>query len=120
MEIRTHNDDSILVISLAGELDSRSAPMVQERVLPSLPAGERILLDLSEVTLVSSAGLRTMLLIYRQAQCVNSSVALVGLTPQLRAVLAATGFLTFFACADDLPRGMAMLRGDGPDAAAAA
>lgn len=112
MEIRTSTVESITVISLTGDLDSRSAPTVQERILPSLPADEQILLDLSQVQFVSSAGLRTMLLVYRQAQCVNSSVALVGLSPDLRAVLSATGFLSFFICADDVSKGVAMLRAD--------
>lgn len=112
MEIRTSTVDSVTVISLNGDLDSKSAPAVQERILPSLPADDRILLDLSEVAFVSSAGLRTMLLVYRQAQCVNSAVALVGLTAELRAVLSATGFLSFFVCADDVSKGVAMLRAD--------
>jgi anti-sigma B factor antagonist len=112
VEIRTTTVDSITVISLRGDLDSRSAHMVQEQVLPSLPADERILLDLSEVKFLSSAGLRAMLLVYRQAQCVNSSVALVGLTKELQAVLSATGFLRFFICVDDVHKGVAMLRAD--------
>ena len=78
MEIERHVVDSITVISLAGDLDGRFAATVQEQLLTSLPADERILLDLTKVPFVSSAGLRTMLLIYRQAQVVNSTVALVG------------------------------------------
>ena len=81
MEIERHVVDSITVISLAGDLDGRFAATVQEQLLTSLPADERILLDLTKVPFVSSAGLRTMLLIYRQAQLVNSTVALVSTVP---------------------------------------
>ena len=110
MQIREYKIDSILVIRLTGDLDSRSAPAAQEQILPSLPADERILLDLTGVPFVSSAGLRTMLLIYRQAQVMNSSVALVGLSKELRDVLTATGFLGFFVVADTLSEAVQSLR----------
>ena len=106
MEIERHVVDSITVISLAGDLDGRFAATVQEQLLTSLPADERILLDLAKVPFVSSAGLRTMLLIYRQAQVVNSTVALVGPSPELRSVLSATGFLGFFVVADTVAEGV--------------
>ena len=110
MEIKKHVVDEILVVELTGDLDSRSAPAVQEQLLRSVPANERVMLDLSGVSFVSSAGLRTMLLIYRQAQSVNSSVALVGLSDEIRRVLSATGFLGFFVVADHLGDGLAALR----------
>lgn len=109
MDIQRHVVGEIMVISLAGDLDGRFAATVQEQVLPSLPRDERILLDLTKVPFVSSAGLRTMLLIYRHAQVVNSSVALVGLSHELRSVLAATGFLGFFVVADTVADGVEAL-----------
>ena len=115
MDISKRIIDSVTVISLVGSLDSRSAPAVQETILPSLPEDGRVLLDLGEVTFVSSAGLRTMLLIYRQAQCVDTTVALVGLSDQLREVLSATGFLGFFVVADSVDGGLAGLRVPQPE-----
>jgi anti-sigma B factor antagonist len=110
MEIHQTVVDSVTVLSLVGDLDSRSAPAAQEQILPSLPANRQILLDLTGVPFVSSAGLRTMLLIYRQAQCLDSTVALVGLSTELMSVLAATGFLAFFVVADSIPAGVEALR----------
>jgi len=110
MQIREYKIDSIVVIRLTGDLDSRSASATQEQILPSLPADERILLDLTGVPFMSSAGLRTMLLIYRQAQIMNSSVALVGLSSELRDVLTATGFLSFFVVADELADAVELLK----------
>jgi len=110
MQIHEYKIDSLLVIRLTGDLDGRSAPVAQEQILPSLPADEKILLDLTGVPFVSSAGLRTMLLIYRQAQIMNSSVALVGLSAELHDVLSATGFLGFFVIADTLAEAVELLR----------
>jgi anti-sigma B factor antagonist len=106
VEITRNVVGSILVIGLAGDFDGRFAAKVQEEVLRTLPRDERILLDLTNVPFVSSAGLRTLLLIYRQALVVNSSVGLVGLSPQVRSVLAANGFLEFFAVADTVAQGV--------------
>jgi anti-sigma B factor antagonist len=115
MDISKRIIDTVTLISLAGSLDSRSAPAAQESILPSLPEDGRVLLDLSDVTFVSSAGLRTMLLIYRQAQCVDTTVALVGLSDQLREVLSATGFLGFFVVAESVDGGLAGLRVPQPE-----
>ena len=52
---------------------------------------------------------RTVAGIYRQAQVLNSSVALVGLSHELRSVLAATGFLGFFVVADTVADGVEAL-----------
>lgn len=109
MEIRRSRSDDVLVLSLIGDLDGRSAPAAQEEILPALPPNERILLDLSELKLVTSAGLRTMLLIYRQARARNSTVALVGLSAQLRNIMSATGFLTFFVVTESVEDGLVKL-----------
>jgi anti-sigma B factor antagonist len=109
MEIRKRTVASVTVISLVGDLDARAAAAAEEKILPLLPVTQRILLDLVGVSYVSSAGLRILLLIYRHAQCVRSSVALVGLSEELRAVLTATGFLRFFVIADNLSDGVRAL-----------
>jgi len=112
VDIRQQTVGSIRVISLHGDLDSRSSPGAQEQILPALPENGRVLLDLSDVPFISSAGLRSMLLIYRQAQCVNSTVALLGLSDELRGVLSATGFLGFFIVVDSLTEGVEALRAE--------
>ena len=109
MNVVSQTVASVMVIGLQGDLDSRSAAAAQEQILALLPAGERVLIDLSGVPYVSSAGLRIMLLIYRQAQCIDSSVALVGLSDELRSVMSATGFLGFFTVADGLAAGLRAL-----------
>ena len=47
-----------------------------------------------------------LLLIYRQAQSRHSEVALVGLTDEIKDTMSATGFLSYFLTADDVPAGV--------------
>ncbi|MEU8261554.1 STAS domain-containing protein [Micromonospora sp. NPDC048999] len=109
MEISKNSVNDVTVARLAGILDSSTAGDLHAEILPMLMEGRPLLLDFGEVSHVSDAGLRTMLVIYRQAQCVDGRVAVVGLNPDLRSALAATGFLRFFAVADDLAGGLAAL-----------
>jgi anti-sigma B factor antagonist len=66
---------------------------------------------------MSSAGLRTLLLLYRNAEAVNTTVGLAGVSPDLRQMMEATGFLGFFAVSDTVSDGLRDL-GSGPDAGA--
>lgn len=111
MNIRKRTVDSVVVISLDGQLDSHSAALIQDKVGRLLPAGGRVLLDFGKVACVSGEGLRIMRLVYRHAQCLDCSVALVGIAPDLLNVLAATGFLDFFLVAETVPEALAALRG---------
>jgi len=115
MEVHKRVAKGVTICSLSGELDARTAQQVQDEILMSMPKGVRILLNFADVTFVSSAGLRTMLLIYRQAQRVQGSVALVGLSEELKSVLSATGFLGFFVVAGTVEEGLAALRATAPE-----
>jgi anti-sigma B factor antagonist len=92
--------DDVAVVSLSGALDHQSAVEVQDRIARLLPEREHMVVDFSKVSCVSSASLRTMVLLYRQAQALGHTVAVVGLSPEVHNVLEATGFLDFFVLND--------------------
>jgi anti-sigma B factor antagonist len=100
----------VAVISLSGALDSDSAPEVQYRLSQLQPEYECLVIDFAKVTCVSSASLRMLVLIYRQARAAGHTVAVVGLTPEVSNVLDATGFLDFFIVAETVADGVAMVR----------
>lgn len=99
MKIRKRTVGTTLVVELEGDLDSRSAPDAGARLCKMMSAEPRMIVDLTGVPYMSSAGLRTMLLLYRQAQSRDAAVALVGLSNDLRSMMQATGFLDFFVVA---------------------
>ena len=109
MEIEFETVDGITVVTLFGELDSRTAPIVQERLM-DLPGPEaRVLLEMSGVNYISSAGLRALLMLYRRMATSEGQVALSGLNESIKDVMAVTGFLEFFAAYDSLEEGLAAL-----------
>lgn len=110
MKVVKRQVGDVAVIALSGALDSGSAPEVQYRLSQLQAEYECIVIDFTKVTCVSSASLRMLVLIYRQARAVGHTVAVVGLSPEVRNVLDATGFLNFFIVAETAAEGVAMVR----------
>lgn len=109
MEIELREEGDVTVATLFGELDGRSAPAVQEK-LSSLPQPDaRLLLDMSGVNYISSAGLRALLMLYRQINGNNGRVVLVGLPESIEDMMAVTGFLDFFAAYDNYGEALSAL-----------
>jgi anti-sigma B factor antagonist len=94
---------------VAGEIDSNSAPQAQERILPLAQPGSKILLDMSGVGYMSSAGLRMLLSTYRQVSRQNGSMVLTGLAEEIKDTMSITGFLNFFTIRDTVDEGLQAL-----------
>jgi anti-sigma B factor antagonist len=104
IEIKTVGD--IQVIALAGDVDANTAPKVQKQVLPLAVPRSKILLNLTEVPYMSSAGLRLLLALYRQTTAKEGQLVLVGLAQEIRQTMAVTGFLSFFTTCESLEVGL--------------
>jgi anti-sigma B factor antagonist len=100
MEITIKKTGSVPVAVITGEIDGKTAQQAQAQLLPAMEESGRLLLNLSGVTYLSSAGLRMLLLLYRQALAHEGKVALVGLSEQIKDTMSVTGFLKFFAVAE--------------------
>jgi anti-sigma B factor antagonist len=96
MDINLKEQDGVKVVEVSGDIDSKTAPEAQEKLLPLVEQYKTMVLDMSKVGFMSSAGLRMMLLLYRHATAANGKLALVGLSEQIKDTMAATGFLRFF------------------------
>jgi len=110
MELSTYRRGPVTVVALDGELDSSTGPATREKLVELVAEGGHVLLDLSRVSYMSSAGLRVMLLMYRQANETGTTLALTGIPDDVRGVMSATGFLHFFTVVADLDEGLAVLR----------
>ena len=102
--------DQVSIVELVGDIDGSTASIVQEQVLPLAQADSRILLDLTQVPYMSSAGLRMLLSVYRQISSHNGQVILVGLSEEIRDTMSITGFLDFFTTRETLDTGLEALK----------
>ncbi len=109
METQVQEYDGVTIVRIAGEIDGSTAPVLQDEVLAYAQPGCKLLLDVSLVEFMSSAGLRVMLLLHRQITG-NGQLILVGLSPSLQDTMAATGFLKYFVTSEDVDTGLEALR----------
>ncbi len=109
MNISTSTVSGVSVVTVQGTIDSSTAPAAQEQILPLVQPGCRLLLDMSRVDYMSSAGLRMMLLLYRRVAGGAGRVVLAGLSEDIKDTMSLTGFLDFFHTCDTLDSGLASL-----------
>lgn len=109
-QISVNTVPQVTAIEMAGDVDANSAPLVQEQVLPLAQPGSRILLDMTKVPYMSSAGLRMLLSLYRQVSSKDGRLVLVGLSDDIRDTMSITGFLDFFTTYETFNSGLAALK----------
>ena len=110
MNINIEAADQVTMIELAGEIDGKTAPEVQQQISAHIRPGSKILLDMSQVNYMSSAGLRMLLSTYRQISGSDGQIVLVGLSEEIEDTMSATGFLTFFSTQATVDAGLAVLK----------
>jgi anti-anti-sigma factor len=82
-----------LLIAVSGRLDTSSAPRFDEKVAPLLAEPHKhILVDISGVTYISSAGLRSILHLVKYATDHGGRVGLYSVPAQIMDVLEISGF----------------------------
>jgi anti-sigma B factor antagonist len=84
------------VVTLTGALDGKTAPEAQAALTPVLGEFAVLVIDLTAVGYMSSAGLRVLLLLHRQLAAKKGRAILVGLSDSLAETMRITGFLQFF------------------------
>jgi anti-sigma B factor antagonist len=97
MQINVRTVDEVTVVDLEGEIDANTAAVAQETILPLAGDARKLLLEMTRVTYMSSAGLRLLLATYRRVSGSGGHIVLVGLSDELRDTMSMTGFLDFFA-----------------------
>ena len=110
MDIATKNYDTARVLEIRGDIDGHTAPQVQMQILAEMQPGLPLLIDMSAVSFMSSAGLRVLLTTYRQALQAKNKVMLVGLSEEIKETMSATGFLSFFEIRPSVEDGLKALQ----------
>ena len=102
MQVEIRDNGGIVFIEPVGDIDGKTAPEVHDKVFKLLLPQARIVLNLERVAFMSSAGLREMLLIYREAKAKDAKVVLAAVNDDIRSSMSATGFLAFFVLGDSV------------------
>ena len=94
MFTRTVNEASGLRLYINGRIDTETAPLLREAVWEMPDDITNVIVDFQDVTYISSAGLREMLVLHKQYM--ETSVTVENVSPEVYAIIETTGFDTLF------------------------
>lgn len=112
MTVTNKKVGQVMVLSPAGRLDADTAAGLQDQILAHMESGETIvLLELSALDYVSSAGLRAILVAAKKLQETAGRFALCGLSENVAEVFAVSGFDSILNIYSDQTTALAALAG---------
>ena len=98
MKITEASAGNATILRLSGRLDASNSMALEAAVLPAIGgAGQRLLLDMTDVQYISSAGLRVMLMAAKQARATGGGFAVFGMNNAVRTMFETPGFLRIIA-----------------------
>jgi len=93
MNIGQSKENNALVLTPEGKLDSYSANSFETSVCKSIDNGENsIIMDFSKVYYMSSAGLRTLLIIANRMKDANGTISIFNVSGKVSKVISISGF----------------------------
>jgi anti-sigma B factor antagonist len=95
MELKFSTLESVGVVTVNGSLDTSTAAELNEYVSTQISAGHsQLVLDLSQVEFMSSAGLRAILVSLKECRREGGDLRLAAAQPGTEKVLKISGFLS--------------------------
>ncbi len=93
MQVAVSEQNGITVLSLTGRMDATTANIFGDACRASLDGGaRRVVVDMSGVEYVSSAGLRVILTMLKATRSLKGTLAFCGLQPMVSEVFRISGF----------------------------
>ena len=93
MTLSYDRNDGFLVAEAEGRLDGSNAGEFQANLDGAIDDGDKaVVLDFTQVTYISSAGLRVVLMIAKKLERQNAKFAICGLSAPMREIFQISGF----------------------------
>lgn len=109
MTINLKQVAGVSIIEIADkDVDSRTVSGIQHELIPLIESNSKFIIDLSQVSYMSSGGLRMLLSSYRKVTAKNGKLILVGLSEEIQDTMSVTGFLDFFNHSENATTGLAL------------
>ncbi|WP_042701457.1 STAS domain-containing protein [Azospirillum sp. B506] len=112
MHITEQALNGVVVLHPVGRIDSGSTGEFEGVLMSAIGEdGTRIVVDMAELSYISSAGLRSLLVAAKAARTKRGSIALCAMAPSIRALFDISGFSSLFAIHADAASAVAALGG---------
>jgi anti-anti-sigma factor len=93
VDVKEERKGDVLILRIKGRLDAISSPAAEKKVFDSINSGQnKLLLDFSGVTYLSSAGMRMLLSTTKKLKTLSGRLALCSITTNVMDVLKMSGF----------------------------
>ena len=103
MEIKKEKKNDITCLRIEGCLDASNSSVAEKSVLDTVAAeGANMIIDLSELQYISSAGLRVILVVAKDIKTKNGKIVLCSMTDSVRKVFEISGFTSIFDIQDNV------------------
>ena len=111
MELTVDKQSQATSVAAKGKLDAVGAPELEARCKALIQEGaNRLLLDFAQVEYVSSAGLRSLLVLAKAVKSAGGALALCSLVPAVRDVMTISGFDNILPLAADRAAALELLK----------
>lgn len=111
MEISATPFDDVTAVAVKGRVDSTTADGLTSQLGALVKSGaSRLLIDLKEVSYISSAGFRTLLITARAVAQANGAMVLCGISGEMKRLFDLSGFSELFAIASNRDEALTRLR----------
>ena len=111
MDLNQTREGPVTVIAVCGRLDNASAGTLGDRLSSELDGTDgRLLLELSQLDYISSAGFRVLLVAAKRARESGGQIALAGIAGHVRQLFEIGGFLKLFRVFGSRAEGLEALR----------
>ncbi|SFN07028.1 anti-anti-sigma factor [Pseudonocardia ammonioxydans] len=104
-EVVEHGDGAV-VVHVHGEIDTMTAPVLSERLAMQIPSASLLVVDLSQVTFLGSAGLAALVEAKEKTEGADGRLRLVCGSHAVTRALEATNLLSLFDVADGVPEAL--------------
>ena len=97
MEVNIIENESVITVELKGRMDTAASQEVSGKILPLQEKAENtIVMDCSQLSYISSSGLRLFLALRKSAAVKGVKVVVRKINDDIRTVFMMTGFLNLF------------------------
>jgi stage II sporulation protein AA (anti-sigma F factor antagonist) len=85
LQITVTTHGTIVAVEPAGSIDAKASREFERQLLQQLATGTRhVIVDLAKVDLMTSSGIRVLMLLAKRLQAADGALVLCGLNPQMR------------------------------------
>lgn len=105
MELSGYKHDKFFIVKVDGRIDAVSAPEFEKSCLEWVEQGESVLImDMEKLEYMSSAGLRSILVVGKKLKAAGGSIAFSSLKPHVAHVFSISGFGSMFPVHESLDK----------------